>query len=84
MKLVSACLLGINCNYKGSSKPDAKLLKLLKSGELFPVCPSVMVGFAQMESLPKSFERMVRSILFETRTKYEYSGYPFYVDGYPD
>lgn len=42
MKLVSACLLGINCNYKGSSKPDAKLLKLLKSGELFPVCPEVM------------------------------------------
>ena len=24
MKLVSACLLGVNCNYKGSSKPRKK------------------------------------------------------------
>ncbi len=42
MKLVSACLLGINCNYKGSSKPNAGLLEEFKKGGLFPVCPEVM------------------------------------------
>lgn len=42
MKLVSACLLGINCNYKGSSKLNAKLLEEFKKGFLYPVCPEVL------------------------------------------
>lgn len=42
MKLVSACLLGINCNYKGKSKPSLKLLEEFKGGLLYPVCPEVM------------------------------------------
>lgn len=42
MKLVSACLLGINCNYKGQSKPDPKLLEEFRKGLLYPVCPEVL------------------------------------------
>ena len=42
MKLVSACLLGINCNYKGKSKSDPKLLEEFKGGLLYPVCPEVL------------------------------------------
>lgn len=42
MKLVSACLLGINCNYKGESKPNLKLLDEFKGGLLYPVCPEVL------------------------------------------
>ena len=42
MKLVSACLLGINCNYKGKSKPNQKLIEEFKGGLLYPVCPEVL------------------------------------------
>jgi uncharacterized protein YbbK (DUF523 family) len=42
MKLVSACLLGINCNYKGEGKPNPKLIEEFKEGLLYPVCPEVL------------------------------------------
>lgn len=45
MKLVSACLVGINCNYKGSSKPNERLIEMLKRGELIPICPELLGGF---------------------------------------
>ncbi len=44
MKLVSACLLGINCNYQGKSKPNPKLLEEFKKGIIYPVCPEVIGG----------------------------------------
>ncbi len=44
MKLVSACLCGINCNYKGGSKPDARIIELVKSGKAIPVCPEQLGG----------------------------------------
>ena len=44
MKLVSACLVGVNCNYKGKSRPNKKLIKMLKNGELIPVCPEQLGG----------------------------------------
>jgi uncharacterized protein YbbK (DUF523 family) len=46
MKLVSACLLGINCNYKGSSKPCQKLIEEFRSGDLYPICPEIMGGLS--------------------------------------
>ena len=44
MKLVSACLLGIKCRYDGKSKPNKKVIKLLKSRELIPICPEQFGG----------------------------------------
>ena len=45
MKLVSACLLGIACRYDGKSKPDERVLRLLRKGEiLIPVCPEQLGG----------------------------------------
>ncbi len=49
MKLVSACLLGINCNYKGKSKLTKKLLEEFKEGGMYPVCPEILGG----ESIPR-------------------------------
>ena len=43
-KLVSACLIGINCRYDGKSKSDRKCLKLFKKGKLIPVCPEQLGG----------------------------------------
>lgn len=44
MKLVSACLLGVNCNFEGKNWCNPKLLKEFAQGNLFPVCPEVLSG----------------------------------------
>ena len=42
--LVSACLLGVNCKYDGTSNKDEKVLKLAKDFILIPVCPEILGG----------------------------------------
>jgi len=44
VKLVSACLIGINCNYEGKNKLNPKLFEEFKKGNLYPVCPEIMSG----------------------------------------
>jgi len=44
VKLVSACLIGINCRYDGKSALNKKCLKFFKKGELIPVCPEQLGG----------------------------------------
>ena len=46
--------------------------------------PSIMAGFSQMGSLPKSFKSHVREMLFEPKESYDYKSYQEYCDGYPD
>ncbi|MDO8571781.1 MAG: LD-carboxypeptidase [bacterium] len=46
--------------------------------------PTIMAGFSQMESLPKSFGEHVHTMLFESLERYEYKPYYTYSDGYPD
>lgn len=42
--LISACLAGYNCTYKGKNKLKASIKKLVDSGAAIPVCPEVMGG----------------------------------------
>jgi uncharacterized protein YbbK (DUF523 family) len=44
MDIVSACLVGVRCNYKGGCKTNAKLLAEYEKGGLYPICPEVMGG----------------------------------------
>ncbi len=44
MKIVSACLAGINCNYEGTSKPNSYVTELVKTGQAIPVCPEQLGG----------------------------------------
>lgn len=44
MKIVSACLTGINCDYKGGSRRCPKVIALVKQGEAIPVCPEQLGG----------------------------------------
>jgi uncharacterized protein YbbK (DUF523 family) len=46
MKLVSACLLGINCNFEGKNNLNVEMLEEFKKGELYPVCPEVLGGLS--------------------------------------
>ena len=42
--LVSACLLGIECRYKGDGCPCQKVIELAKDHTLIPVCPEQLGG----------------------------------------
>ena len=42
--LVSACLLGIDCKYNGKNNKNDKVIELLKTHDLIPVCPEIMGG----------------------------------------
>ena len=44
MRLCSACLLGARCRYDGKSKPNKKVMELLKKEILIPVCPEQLGG----------------------------------------
>jgi len=44
MKIVSACLVGINCRYDGKSKSCQKVIDLVRSGNAIPICPEILGG----------------------------------------
>ncbi|WP_099224709.1 DUF523 domain-containing protein [Listeria costaricensis] len=46
MKMVSACLAGINCRYDGENKENMVLKNLVIQGEAVALCPEVMGGLA--------------------------------------
>lgn len=44
MKLVSACLCGVNCKYNGKNNLKLNLVELLHDGDVIPVCPEQLGG----------------------------------------
>jgi uncharacterized protein YbbK (DUF523 family) len=42
--LVSACLAGIRCTYKGGHKLERKILRLVEESKALPVCPELLGG----------------------------------------
>ncbi|MDD3271318.1 MAG: DUF523 domain-containing protein [Syntrophomonadaceae bacterium] len=44
MKLVSACLCGINCKYNGKNNLNLYFMELLQEGDVIPVCPEQLGG----------------------------------------
>lgn len=44
MKLISACLCGINCKYNGKNNLNLYFAELLKEGDVIPVCPEQLGG----------------------------------------
>ena len=44
MKVVSACLAGIKCNYEGRAKPCQQVIDLVARGEAIAVCPEQLGG----------------------------------------
>ncbi len=45
MIIVSACLAGYHCTYKGGSAPAKHVIELVKQGKAVPVCPEQLAGF---------------------------------------
>jgi uncharacterized protein YbbK (DUF523 family) len=46
IKICSACLLGIICRYDGKSKPNEKVINLVRKEILIPVCPEQLGGLS--------------------------------------
>lgn len=46
MKIISACLCGINCKYDGSNNLNPYFLDLLARGNFIPVCPEQLGGLS--------------------------------------
>ncbi|MEA4925819.1 MAG: DUF523 domain-containing protein [Syntrophomonadaceae bacterium] len=46
MRLISACLCGINCKHNGGNNLNPYFLDLLRRGELIPVCPEQLGGLS--------------------------------------
>ena len=44
MKLISACLCGINCKYNGKNNSDPVFEAMLARNEVLPVCPEQLGG----------------------------------------
>ncbi|MBP8819563.1 MAG: DUF523 domain-containing protein [Syntrophomonadaceae bacterium] len=44
MKLVSACLCGVNCKYNGKNNLKLNLVELMQEGDVIPVCPEQLGG----------------------------------------
>lgn len=44
--LVSACLYGYNCKYNGKNNLNSKIVELLKTHEVIPVCPEMFGGLS--------------------------------------
>ena len=46
VKLVSACLAGINCRFDGGNCANPKVLKIVGSGNVAVACPELLAGFS--------------------------------------
>jgi uncharacterized protein YbbK (DUF523 family) len=44
MKIVSACLAGVQCNWQGEAAPCSKVISLVVAGKAMPVCPEQLGG----------------------------------------
>lgn len=44
MKIVSACLAGVNCKYNGKDNTCKKVVELVANGEAIPICPEQLGG----------------------------------------
>lgn len=42
--LVSACLAGVNCTFRGTNNRTDKIKNIAKSGSLLPLCPELLGG----------------------------------------
>jgi len=44
MKIVSACLAGVNCRYNGKNSLNEKVAAMVREGKAVPVCPEQLGG----------------------------------------
>ena len=50
MRVVSACLCGINCKYNGDNNKHEEFVKELRDGQVLPLCPEQLGGLTTPRS----------------------------------
>ncbi len=50
MRVVSACLCGINCKYNGANNRHETFVKELRAGQVLPLCPEQLGGLTTPRS----------------------------------
>jgi uncharacterized protein YbbK (DUF523 family) len=50
MMIVSACLAGVPCNWRGEANACAKVIDLVAAGKAIPVCPEQLGGMSTPRS----------------------------------
>jgi len=75
MILVSACLLGVNCQYNGESDFTKEFLEFLKDkGEFIAVCPEVLGGLPIPRDGAEIVDGKVKTVKGDDMTKEFLSG----------
>ncbi len=59
--LVSACLIGTDCRYDGTSKTHNEVLKRIKEHTLIPVCPEMLGGLCTPREPSEKQGELVKS-----------------------
>ncbi|OCN03983.1 hypothetical protein A4S06_04105 [Erysipelotrichaceae bacterium MTC7] len=72
--LVSACLLGENCSYRGDSNYDADVVEYVKDKEIVPVCPEVLGGLDTPRAPSERIGNKIVNNLGEDVTKEFHAG----------
>lgn len=72
--LVSACLLGENCSYRGDSNYDEAVISYLKDKDIVPVCPEVLGGLSTPRAPSERIGNKIINNLGEDVTKEFYAG----------
>ena len=63
--IVSACLAGDNCKYKGGNNLNQKMMDFLRSHEIIKVCPEVLGGLP----IPRPSAKIVEGQVMNTQGK---------------
>lgn len=50
MRVISACLCGINCKYNGDNNRHEEFMKELREGQVLPLCPEQLGGLTTPRS----------------------------------
>lgn len=50
MRVISACLCGINCKYNGDNNQHDEFMKELRDGQVLPLCPEQLGGLTTPRS----------------------------------
>ncbi|WP_156204683.1 DUF523 domain-containing protein [Candidatus Syntrophocurvum alkaliphilum] len=69
MKLISACLCGINCKYDGKSNYHPLFVELFKKGEVIPVCPEQLGGLTTPRTPSEIKNGTGIDVLYNNKTK---------------
>lgn len=72
--LVSACLLGENCSYRGDSNYDEAVISYLKDKDIVAVCPEVLGGLSTPRAPSERIGNKIINNLGEDVTKEFYAG----------